>query len=152
MGGTFTRTLDIFFLEKRRMCLELLDPCKICKFTYYVLMISILLFIGGYIGKGVYLHANMEDTGDVALHDILIDKNFWIPDGYFWVFGIAFIVLLFVGVCVFRGLVMGLAWLLKFLFCRLCCKSDTSDLDIESLDVKGSRYSKVMEEDTTKEG
>lgn len=136
---------------EKRMCLDMLDPCKICKWTFRVVGLLVLFFIGGYILKGVYLHANMDDTGDVALHDVLLDKNFWIPDGYFWVLGLVGIVLLFVGVAILRGLFMGLVWLLHFLCCRLCCRScNSSDLEAGESDLHKKPL--VGKDDVTKEG
>lgn len=118
-------------LRITKMCLDILDPCKICKFMCYSVLALFLVFIGGYLGKGIYLHANQDDTGDVALHDVLLDWNFWIPDGYFWVFGIAFVVLLFVAVVIVRGILIGLARLLNYLCCRVCCNVDYTE-DLES--------------------
>lgn len=132
------------------MCMDFLDPCKICRFMCYVVLVMVLVFIGGYLGKGIYLHANKDNTGDVMLHDVLIDPNFWVPDGYFWVFGIAFVVLLFVATAIMRGLFMGLYWLLKYLVRRLCCRGE-SNSDLEDGKQKG-QYDRLEAEDKTKEG
>lgn len=119
------------------MCLDLLNPFKICQFVSYVIGAFILIFIGGYVGKGIYLHVN---KGDERLVDVLVDDEFWVPDGDFWVFGIAFFVLFFLALALLR-IILILLWMGFYRLSRwLCCVCYRTD-DLE----KGYKKYKKLE-------
>lgn len=54
--------------------------CSLCKYTEYLVCTLFLFFVGGYVGKGLYL----ESVDDAFLG--ISHGTFWIPDGTFWLF------------------------------------------------------------------
>lgn len=67
------------------MCLP--DPFKLCKLLCTLFFIAILVVVGGYVGKGIYIQHNNPNE---STYSMIRDSSFYIPDFYFWLFGLTF--------------------------------------------------------------
>lgn len=127
------------------MCLELLNPIRICEFACGLCFCAFLVVFGGYLGKGVYLYSGTSVT---PLH-VVQDPNFYVPDGTFWACGFAVLILLFAFMVLMRALFVALQRCVDYIFCHMCCgchckicgKDESKD---EKQRKKMEKYRKVM--------
>ena len=85
------------------MCVpDILNPFKICEFFCGILFLIVIFVVGGYFGKGLYLELNQINVE--STFNLVRDSNFYIPDGYFWVFGTITIFILLVLYCLSKTL------------------------------------------------
>jgi uncharacterized membrane protein YqjE len=98
----------------------------------------IIVFVGGYAGKGLYLHLN---KGKETAFQVLTTEEFYVTDYYFWVFGIASLVILFLVVATLRILLIILYKLGTYVCistCHICCgivdlEKGKSEIDMDRL-------------------
>jgi polyferredoxin len=87
------------------MCLPI---CKILTFISCTICFLIIIIIGGYIGKGLYLYSGKNAT-DLAV--VLTSSEFYVPDLTFWCIGIGFALVILIvftalyciAVCIFNA-------------------------------------------------
>jgi hypothetical protein len=119
------------------MCIpDACNPLKILEFGCSILCIVILVFVGGYVGKGIYVQHNNPDE---STYHMIRDPSFYTPDFTFWALGIVFVILLF-------ALLAILQWILskmwkhtkRFFIWALCfpCSGDDPNYVSLSLDTK----------------
>lgn len=99
------------------MCLEILDPCKICQFVSQLLCFFTALFALTYTLKGWYLYGGNDEVRAI---DVIQDPKFFEPEGDFWLFVLASLV--FLTIVLF--LLKGLKTMLREFYSRVCCCDD----------------------------
>lgn len=118
------------------MCLpDICNPMKLCQFGCTIVCILILLVVGGYVGKGIYIQDNNPNE---TTYSMIRDSSFYAPDFIFWVAGISFVVALFGLLAIlqiilslmFKGMKRFFLWVI----CFPCCENDT-DLDYTGIDM-----------------
>lgn len=121
------------------MCL-----CRAFETLGYVLVCALIVFVGGYVGKGLWL-ANDPDAHWHA--HMIAGSEFWEPDYTFWLFGLLSLALVIALSVTIWLLCEGAQSLLKYLCCKMACvclgwcgcSSEADDLDdvTELLDDSG---------------
>lgn len=95
------------------MCL-----CKAFETLGYLLVCALVVVVGGYVGKGLYL-AN-DPSANWHAHEIA-SGEFWEPDYTFWLFGFLSLALLLALSFTIWLLLEGLQQCLRLVFCNLFC-------------------------------
>ncbi len=126
---------------------DILDLGSACKWMKNLCWGVIFIFILGYVGKGIYSFAGTvaccftnqvnncllgktEETceslgGDsrpITSWDVITHKEFWTPDGVFWLWGISLLLLIIILLIIIRLLGISIDKALKYLFCEIICK------------------------------
>jgi hypothetical protein len=95
------------------MCL-----CRAFETLGYVLVCALIVFVGGYVGKGLWL-ANDPDSHWHA--HMIASSEFWEPDYTFWLFGLLSLALVIALSVTIWLLCEGAQSLLKYLCCKMAC-------------------------------
>lgn len=66
---------------------------QIIKFICFSFCFFLLIIIGAYCGKGLYLYSGQNST-DISL--VIMNPDFYVPDQTFWLIGIGFGIIVFV--------------------------------------------------------
>lgn len=91
-------------------------PCYPCQAVGYVMTAAMVVFVGGYILKGVYLY-NDPNAGFTVSY--IASSQFWVPDGIFWICGLGVLVLLYAFAGAMYLLYVGSAKAMQFLCCKM---------------------------------
>ena len=113
-------------IKFNRMCMKLFDPCAICQLVNVIICGLLLFVIGGYVGKGIYLYSGKEDINAL---DVIRNREFFVPDGTFFMSGFIIIIVLFAVGALLRAIFLMLKKCVRYICCRMCCRCSCGDIE-----------------------